>query len=47
MDVQLTIDDLKAYTKPWTVSFGWEMLPDAELLDLVCENNKYLGLTAK
>jgi hypothetical protein len=47
MNVQITIDDPKAYTKPWTVSFGWEMLPDTELLDWVCENNKYLDLTAK
>jgi len=40
LDVQMTIDDPKAYTKPWTVTIPWEYLPDTELLDWVCENNK-------
>jgi hypothetical protein len=47
MDVQITIDDPKAYVKPWTVSFGWELMPDTELLDWVCENNKYFDLIPK
>jgi len=42
LDVQVTIDDPKAYTKPWTVTIPWEYLPDTELLDWVCENNKDL-----
>lgn len=42
LDVQLTIDDPKAYTKPWTVKIPWEYLPDTELLDWVCANNKDL-----
>lgn len=44
MDVQITIDDPKAYSRPWTVSFNWELLPDTELLDWVCENNKYFDV---
>ena len=40
MVVQVTIDDPKAYTKPWTVSIPWEYVADTELLDWVCENNK-------
>jgi hypothetical protein len=40
MEVKLTIDDPKTYTKPWTVTIGWEYFPDTELLDWVCENNK-------
>lgn len=40
MEVQVTIDDSKAYTKPWTVTIQWELLPDTELLDWVCENEK-------
>jgi hypothetical protein len=47
MDVRITIDDPKAYVKPWTVSFGWELLPDTELLDWVCENNKYFDVIPK
>jgi hypothetical protein len=40
IEVQLTIDDPKAYSKPWTVKIPWEFLPDTELLDWVCENEK-------
>jgi hypothetical protein len=40
MQVQVTIDDTKAYTKPWTVTIPWAYLPDSDLLDWVCENEK-------
>ena len=40
MDVQMTIDDAKTYTKPWTVTIPWDYMPDTDLLDWVCENNK-------
>jgi hypothetical protein len=40
MEVQLTIDDSKAYARPWTVKIPWEFVPDTELLDWVCENEK-------
>jgi hypothetical protein len=41
MDVQITIDDPKAYTRPWTVTLPVTLLPIAELLEFACnENNK-------
>ncbi len=40
MSVELTIDDSKAYTKPWAVTIPWVLVPDTELLDWVCENEK-------
>ena len=40
MDVQVTINDPKAYSKPWTVRIPWDYFADSELLDWVCENNK-------
>jgi hypothetical protein len=40
MTVQVTIEDPKAYTKPWTVTIPWEVFPDTELLDWVCENEQ-------
>lgn len=40
MEVVLTIDDPKAYTAPWTVKLPWEYVPDSDLLDWVCENEK-------
>ncbi len=43
MDIVITVDDPKAYTKPWTVSEPFKLLPDTELLEYVCnENNKDL-----
>jgi len=40
MEVQVTIDDPKAYIKPWTAKIQWEYMPDTELLDWVCENER-------
>jgi len=43
LDIQVTIDDSKAYTKPWTVTLPNQFLADNELLEYVCvENNKDL-----
>lgn len=47
MDVQITIDDPKAYTRSWSVSFSWRFVPDTELLDWVCENNRYFEIIPK
>jgi len=41
MDLTITIDDPKAYTKPWTVAPPLVLVPDTELLEYICqENNK-------
>jgi len=40
--VHFVADDPKAYKKPWTVRIGWELLPDTDLLDWVCENERDL-----
>jgi hypothetical protein len=41
MDLQITIDDPKAYTRPWKVTQEVHLLPDAELLEFICnENNR-------
>ena len=43
MDVVSTIDDPGAYRKPWSFTQPLTLLPDTELLELVCnENNKDL-----
>lgn len=38
LDLQITFDDPKAYTRPWSVSIGFDLFPDAEFLEHVCEN---------
>ena len=43
LDLQVTFDDPKAYTKPWTVLIKQALVVDTELLDEVClENEKSL-----
>ena len=39
MDIEVTIDDPKAYSKPWTAKLAWRLLPDAELIESICEEN--------
>lgn len=39
IDLQMTIDDRKAYTKPWTVNLGFD-LADTELIEYVCDENE-------
>jgi hypothetical protein len=39
MDIQITIDDPKAYTKPWTIVENPHLLADTELMEYVCEEN--------
>ena len=40
MDIQITFDDPKAYTKPWTVTIRFDLYPDSELIESICENEK-------
>jgi hypothetical protein len=40
MDLQFTVDDPKAYTKPWTVTEPMKLLPDTELIEYVCNENE-------
>ena len=39
MDVAITIDDPKAYTRPWTVTEPAVLQPDTELIEYICEEN--------
>src|SRR5665213_216068 len=40
IDLALTIDDPKAYTKPWTVNLEFTATPDSELIEYVCDENE-------
>jgi hypothetical protein len=39
LDIQVTIDDSKAYTKPWTVTYSATLLPEGELIEFICNEN--------
>ena len=40
MDVEITIDDPQAYTKPWSFPLQFQFLADTEFIESVCENEK-------
>jgi hypothetical protein len=44
LEIEITIDDPKAYAKPWTVTEVAALQPDTELLEYICEeNNRDVG----
>jgi hypothetical protein len=40
IDLQITIDDPKAYKKPWTVNLQFTAAPDTDLIEYVCSENE-------
>ena len=40
LEIAVTIDDPKAYTKPWMGTLKAHFLPDTELLEMTCENSR-------
>lgn len=40
IDLQVTFDDPKAYTRPWTLALRLNLMPDGELIEYVCENER-------
>jgi hypothetical protein len=42
MDIQITIDDPKVYTKPFTVTEQVRLVPNTEVMENACENNRDL-----
>lgn len=39
IDIDVTIDDPKAYTKPWSGKLAWRYVPDAQPNEYICEEN--------
>ena len=44
MDIDITIDDPKAYAKPWHAKVPVNLLADSDLIETVCENEKDIHL---
>jgi hypothetical protein len=40
LEIDVTIEDPKAYTKPWTVRVNQRLLVDTELIEFVCLENQ-------
>lgn len=39
INIDVTIEDPMAYTKPWTAKLGWKLIPDTDLIESICEEN--------
>ena len=40
LDVEMTFDDPKAYTRPFTVKIPHTLLPDGDIFEMFCENER-------
>jgi len=40
LEIEITVDDPKAYTKPWTIKLDQTIKLDTELIDSVCHENE-------
>jgi hypothetical protein len=40
LDIEVTIDDPKAYTKPWTVAVHQSIMVDTDLIEFVCQEDE-------
>jgi len=39
LEVEVTVNDPKTYTRPWTVTANQRLMPDDELIEFICEEN--------
>jgi hypothetical protein len=39
MNIDVTIEDPEAYTKPLSVKLSWRLVPDTDLIESICEEN--------
>jgi hypothetical protein len=40
LELDITVEDAKAYTRPWTVRVNYRLLPDQQLIEFVCNENE-------
>jgi hypothetical protein len=40
LQIDFSIEDAKAYTRPWTVRIDQRLLPDQELIEFICNENQ-------
>lgn len=47
LEIAVTYDDPGTFTKPWNQTLNWDLTPNEELLEYLCENNKAEHLVGK
>lgn len=40
LEIEITVDDPKSYTKAWTVKVNQLLQPDTDLIDFICAENE-------
>ena len=40
IDLRVTFEDPKSYTRPWTLPVQLDLVPDGELIEYICENER-------
>ncbi len=40
LEIQVTVDDPKAYTRPWTVTLTQRIMVDTEMIEFICNENE-------
>jgi hypothetical protein len=40
LEIQITVDDPKSYTKLWTVKIGQRIMLNTDLIEFVCQENE-------
>jgi hypothetical protein len=43
LEIEVTVEDPKAYTKPFTVKVNQRIMPDTELIEFICTENDRSG----
>ena len=43
MEIDITVEDAKFYTRPWTVRVNQRIMPDQELIEFICLENQHFG----
>jgi hypothetical protein len=40
LEIDITVEDPKAYTQPFTVRVNWRLFPEGQLIEFVCNENQ-------
>jgi len=40
LEIEITVDDPKAYTRPWTVALTQRIMVDTEMMEFICNENE-------
>jgi len=40
LEVEMTYDDPKLYTRPFTITFAYHLLADADIFEMISENEE-------